>query len=139
MRKLRWGITLSALLIMNVTAPLIAAEGTQAVQQIQDETVLTRALMNLDLERDSWAQSYDWGPREEYPQRLVEYNEQMKAFQLERLQLQLELYRLQGDEAAFTRTEHNIDQLVNGIECTPQVRSEDMPGDRDRSPKGGIR
>jgi hypothetical protein len=122
-----------------MTAQLSAADGTKTELQPQDEPSLVQAMKNLAQERDSWAHDYDWGTRAEYPQRLVEYNEQMKTFQLEQLQLQLELYSLRGDDAAADRTANNIDQLVNGIEGTPQNLSRELPTGEDDSLEGGTK
>ena len=139
MRKNRWSLILAGLLLMSVTAQLSAADGTKTDLQPQDEPTIAMAMQNLALQRDSWAHDYDWGTRAEYPQRLVEYNEQMKTFQLEQLQLQLELYSLRGDDAAADRTANNIDQLVNGIEGTPQNLSRELPTVEDDSLEGGTK
>ncbi len=139
MRKHRWGSVLAGLLILSVVASLSAADNSKTAPQLQDEPAITQALRNLAIERDSWAHEYDWGAREEYPQRLFEFNEQMQCFQLEQLQLQLELYRLQGDDVAFSRTERNIDQLINGIEATPQNLPRELPVEEDDSLEGGTR
>jgi TolA-binding protein len=139
MRKYRWGLLLAVLLLLSVTSSLTATDGAETVLQPQDEPTLARAMQNLAIERDSWSHSYDWGARAEYPQRLIEYNEQMQTFQLEQLQLQLKLYRLRGNEVAADRTANNIDQLVNGIEGTPQNLPRELPVGEDDSLEGGTR
>ena len=139
MRKYRWGLLLAVLLLLSVTSSLTATDGAETVLQPQDEPTLARAMQNLAIERDSWAQNYDWGSRAEYPQRLLDYNEQMQTFQLEQLQLQLKLYLLGGDEVAADRTANNIDQLVNGIEGTPQNLPRELPVGEDDSLEGGTR
>ena len=139
MRKNKWGLILSGLLLLTTVSPLLAAEVDLSVVQPLDATATILALQNLANERDGWAQSFDWGDRAEYPQRLVIYNYRMKAFQLERLQLQLALYRMQGDAAAAERTEINIDQLVNGIHGTDLQLPRVQPPVEDNSVKGGAR
>jgi len=139
MRKYKWGLILTGLLLMSVTVSLNAADGTEKALQPQDEPAIAKAMQNLSLERDNWALSYDWGAREEYPQRLVEYNEQMQSFQMEHLQLQLQLYSLRGDEAAAQRTALNIDKLINGIEGIPQNLPRNLPAAEDDSREGGTR
>jgi len=124
---------------MSVMISLNAADGSRTVMQPQSEPAVIQAMQNLAQERDNWAYSYDWGERTEYPQSLVEYNEQMQSFHVEHLWLQLQLYRLRGDEAAASRTAHNIDQLVNGIEAVPQNLSRDLPAVEDDSREGGAK
>lgn len=139
MQKQRWGLVLAGLLLMSMISSLTAADGAETVIQPLDEPAVVSAMQNLLLERDNWSHGFDWGTRAEYPQRLVEYNEQMRNFQLEQLQLQLELYHLQGDQVAAERTANNIDKLVNGIEVTSQNLPRQLPAGEDDSREGGTR